>query len=929
MLLDAGLNQRLYTVYDEDADGRRVRNDAETLAARDKQEAVAVRFSAWVWEEPARAARLAERYNELFRSVVVPAHDGSHLSLPGLADTFTPHPHQRDAVARILTDGRALLAHAVGAGKTATMIMSTMELRRLGLAAKPAVVVPNHMLEQFSREWLQLYPTARLLIADRDRLSRERRKEFVARCATGDWDGVVFTHAGFARIPLGPDLYKRYLEENLERCRAALAESRAGKGLSVKRLERRLAQREERLRELLAAETKDDGVSWVETGIDRVTIDEAHCFKNRQVDSAIDGIATPGSRRAQDLDAKLWALRRIHGPRVVTFATATPVANSIAELWTMQSYLQPDVLAEADLSAFDSWAATFARTVTALELAPDGGSYRMKTRFARFQNVPELITLYRQVADVRTAEDLALPVPALGGGRPETVVVPPSVALRAYVADLASRAEQVRSRSVLPDEDNMLKITGDGRRAALDLRLVGERPDPTGGKLAAAADRIADIHRSTTGLRFVDECGQPHPRPGALQLVFCDVSTPSGRAWNAYDELRGLLVARGMPAEAVRFVHEAATDEGKARLFAACRDGRVAVLVGSTDKMGVGTNVQTRAVALHHLDCPWRPADIEQREGRIIRQGNQNAEVSILRYATEASFDIYMWQTVERKAAFINQVATGRSVEREVDDIGDQALSFAEIKALATGNPLILEKAGLDAEVARLSRLHRSHQDDQHRLRRALSSAETRAARLGRRIAELEAAITQRTDTRGERFEMTLEGSGHRSRSDAGQHLLQVLASRLASPGGSGAIGIGRLGGFDVVVGLDREAGELVVSLDGLDDPVAIPADELLRTDPLGLLRRLEYRIQAVDTSLAGAIDEHRSASREAERARDRLGASFPYDDALKAARRRQHEVNEQLLQGAGEVNAEQTLPDRMISRMAGVTPSPAGPVRR
>jgi len=496
-LVDASLNQRLHTVTDETAEGRRVRNDAETLAARDKQEALDVRFGAWVWEDPARAERLAARYNELFASVVVPAHDGSHLSLPGLAANFAPHDHQRDAVARILAEGRALLAHAVGAGKTATMVMAAMEMRRLGLAAKPAVVVPNHMLEQFSREWLQLYPTAKVLIADRERLSRQRRKEFVARCATGDWDGVVFTQSGFGRLPLGGDLLAAYLGEELDRSRRALGESRSGKRLSVKRLERRIAQLEETHRRLLAAETKDDGIRFEEAGVDYLLVDEAHHFKNRRVDSAIDGVGTQGSRRAQDLDAKLWALRRAHGPRVVTFATATPVANSIAELWTMQSFLQPDVLAGVELGPFDAWAANFARTVTALELAPDGASYRMKTRFARFQNVPELVTLYRQVADVRSAEDLALPVPALAGGGPETVVVPPSEVLVGFVADLAERAEQVRKRAVLATEDNMLKITGDGRRAALDLRLVGEDPDPTGGKLAVAAERIAGIHRAS------------------------------------------------------------------------------------------------------------------------------------------------------------------------------------------------------------------------------------------------------------------------------------------------------------------------------------------------------------------------------------------------------------------------------------------------
>ncbi|MGH9164548.1 MAG: hypothetical protein ACRDZW_03405, partial [Acidimicrobiales bacterium] len=368
---------------------------------------------------------------------------------------------------------------------------------------------------------------------------------------------------------------------------------------------------------------------------------------------------------------------------------------------------------------------------------------------------------------------------------------------------MASRAEQVRSRAVMPEDDNMLKITGDGRRAALDLRLVGEAPDPEGGKLAAAADRIAAIHTASAGRRFVDDAGHAHPRAGALQLVFCDASTPSGKRWNVYDALRALLVARGVPVESVRFVHEAPTDEAKARLFAACRDGRVTVLFGYTDKMGVGTNVQSRAVALHHLDCPWRPADIEQREGRIIRQGNQNAEVSILRYATEASFDIYMWQTVERKAAFIAQVASGRGVDRDVEDIGDQALSFAEVKALATGNPLILEKAAVDAEVAKLGRLRRSHQDDQHRLRRALGAAEARAARLGHRITDLEAVIARRRDTRGEHFEMTVERVCYRSRADAGHALQRVVSGLVSRREGTSESAVGRLGGFEVGLVLD------------------------------------------------------------------------------------------------------------------------------
>ncbi|MGI8808932.1 MAG: DEAD/DEAH box helicase family protein, partial [Acidimicrobiales bacterium] len=921
-LLDASLNQRLHTVTDPTDDGRRVRNDAETLAARDKQDALGARFSSWVWEEPQRASRLAERYNELFNSVVIPAHDGSHLSLPGLAESFRPHPHQRDAVARILTDGRALLAHAVGAGKTATMVMAAMELRRLGLAAKPAVVVPNHMLDQFSREWLQLYPTAKVLIADRDRLSKERRKEFVARCATGDWDAVIFTQAGFGRLPLGRDLLAGYLGEELARSREALSESQSGKSLSVKRLERRIAQLEETYQRLMAAENKDDGVHWTETGVDYIFCDEGHLYKNRRVDSAIEGMANPGSQRAQDLDAKLWALRRANGPRVVTFATATPVANSIAELWTMQSYLQPDVLAEVDLAPFDSWAATFGRTVTALELAPDGGSYRMKTRFARFQNIPELLTLYRQVADVRTAEDLNLPVPVLSGGGPETVIVPASPTLREYVSELAARAERVRSRSVAPDEDNMLKITGDGRRAALDLRLVGEQPDPDGGKLTAAADRITAIFRSSAGYHYLDEAGEPHARPGGVQLVFCDASTPSGKGWNAYAELRALLTERGVPPESVRFIHEAGTDEAKAKLFAACRDGRVAVLVGSTDKMGIGTNVQARAVALHHLDCPWRPADIEQRDGRIVRQGNQNAEVSILRYATEGSFDIYMWQTVERKAAFINQVATGRAVDRDVDDIGDQALSYAEVKALATGNPLILEKASVDAEVAKLGRLRRSHLDDQHRLRRALDTAESRAGSADGRIRRLEKAIGIRTDTRGDRFTMTVGGVPHRKRAEAGEHLHRLVAGLAGpSPVRPNEGPVGELAGLEVHAGLDSRFAEFSLTVPAVDIDIRCPTDEWRGVDPISLVHRLERRIQHLDATLTEARTDHVSATQEAEKARVRIGAPFAHENDLHRLQRRQKEINEVLVPAPKvapiEPVAEATEARRMADRLA------------
>lgn len=934
-LLDASLNQRLHTVYDTLDDGkRRVRNDAETLAARDKQEALGQRFSAWVWEDPARARRLAGVYNELFRSVVLPRHDGSHLSLPGLAATFTPRPHQRDAVARILTDGRALLAHAVGAGKTATMVIAAMELRRLGSAAKPAVAVPNHMLEQFSREWLQLYPTARILIADAGQLDKARRKEFVARCAMGDWDGIVFTHSGFERIPLGRDLQAEYLAGELEEARRALAVAKQGdKGLSVKRLEALVAQREETYKKLLDAQSKDDGVRFEETGIDHVFVDEAHLFKNRRIDTAIDGVAAKGSKRAQDLDAKLWALRRMHGPRTVTFATATPVANSMAELWVMQSYLQPDVLAEAQVRKFDAWAANFGRTHTALELAPDGASYRMKTRFARFQNIPELLGLYHRVADVHSAEDLALPTPKVTGGKPETVTVPAGDTLRRYVAELAERAEEIQTRAVKPEDDNMLKVVGDGRRAALDLRLVDEDPGPDGGKITAAARRIAGIYQANRHATYHDSHGRPSPRPGALQLVFCDVSTPAAEDWNAYDELRGHLARRDVPAEQVRYMQHAKTDQAKAELFAAARDGQVAVLIGSTDTMGVGTNVQARAIALHHLDAPWRPADIEQRDGRILRQGNQNPSVEIIRYVTEGSFDTYMWQTLERKAAFISQISSGDLGQREIDDIGEQVLSFAEVKALATGDPRIMEKAGIDADVARLTRLERSHHDDQQRLRSLHNNARERADAAAVRADRLAGVAERSTDTSGDRFTMTIDGQRHTKRADAGKHLRDLLATWLAAtppdtthehPQVASLAGLNIDGRTTTII-----EDEIRVLVPDAEIELHFVAHEWHTLDPTALVQRLERRTQRLPETVQNLRNQARTAKDEASRAQALLGKPWEHAEQLSHLRRRQQELDDELTETDAPTSPPETNLSDDVARLRQRLDQPPTPSRK
>jgi len=712
-LVQAVLEQRGIQVHDTvtDAGGshRSVLNVDATMAAQEKAAELAERFADWAWEDPVRAAELARTYNDRFNSLVLRSYDGAQLSLPGLTLTFRPRAHQVAAVARMIHEPAVLLAHEVGAGKTAEMIMGVTELRRLGLIRKPAVVVPNHMLEQFAREWLQLYPQAKVMTAGQEDLQRDRRREFVARCATGSWDGIVMSRSAFERIPLSADEEREYMDREVAQMRRWIDSAKGGDRSTVKKLEKALLRAEERLKAKLDS-AKDPGITFEATGIDYLCVDEAHGYKNLRTPSNISDAAIDGSMRASDLDMKIDYLRRRNGRRVVTFATATPIANSVTEAYVMQRYLRPDLLQDAGIEVFDTWAATFGQVVSQVELAPEGGSsFRMKSRFARFANVPEMLRMFHVAADVKTAADLALPVPDLarradGQRVPETVTVEPSGELVDYVRDLGERAARVRNRAVGPDEDNMLKISGDGRRAALDLRLAG-LPQATPGKITASADRITAISKAHQNDDYLDPVGIPYPVRGSLQLVFCDLGTPRP-GWNAYDELRDELVARGLPPEMIRFIHEAKTDRDKAQLFAACRAGRVAVLVGSTEKMGVGTNVQDRAIALHHLDAPWRPADVAQREGRILRQGNLNRdlgrEVEIIRYVTERSFDGYMWQTLERKARFIGQVMHGRLDTREISDIGDTALSFSEVKAIAAGNPLLMDKAEADTALARL-----------------------------------------------------------------------------------------------------------------------------------------------------------------------------------------------------------------------------------
>ena len=914
-LAAALLEQRQIRVTDETPDGRRIPNLTETIAAQEKGREIAERFSEWIWEDPDRTTALARRYNDMFNSIALRSYDGAQMQLPGLAVTFTPRDHQTAAVARIVSEPSVLLAHEVGAGKTAEMVIGAMELRRLGMAAKPAVVVPNHMLEQFSREWMQLYPQARILAASVDDLSRDKRRLMVARIATGDWDAVILSRSAFERVPLSIRAQERYLDAQLDDMRHQLENAKGGGGLTVKRLQGSLARAEERLKQLTDG-AKDPGITFEETGIDYLMVDEAHGYKNLRTVSNIPGVAIEGSQRASDLDMKMAYLRDRHGGRVATFATATPIANSVSEAYTMQRFLRPDLLQTAGLTDFDTWAATFGEVTTDLELAPDGTRFRMQARFAKFRNVPELLRMWHVSADIKTAEDLQLPTPDLRNGRAETVVVPATPELSDFMRELSARADAVQARRVDPDVDNMLRVATHGRMAALDLRLLGRSPGPD-AKLASAADRIAAIHHSSADRSYPNS-----PTPGALQIVFCDLGTPQQRGrgggtlangWNAYDELKARLIERGVPADKIRFVHEARNDKEKGELFAAARNGRVSVLVGSTEKMGVGTNVQARAIALHHLDCPWRPADIAQREGRILRQGNLNPEVEIVRYVSEGSFDAYLWQTVERKAKFIGQVMRGRLDVREIEDIGDTALSYSEVKALATGDPRILEKARADADMTKLERLERAHGRNQRALSATIDRAEEQLPKLHADRQLVESALQRRTDTSGDHFAMTVGGVAWATRADAAAALRHALTTLLptSDAGYDRPTTVASIAGHEVIATARRYL-EPHISLELAGVPrshVRVEPDELRTDRPLGIVIKLENRAADLERTLSRLIHEADALAREGDRARNDYGQPFAHREALADARIRSTALAAELAEQSQTQNAEDAQP--------------------
>jgi N12 class adenine-specific DNA methylase len=798
-VLEAALNQQKPTVYVTDEHGDRVKAPERTAAVAEKVDLMRAEFERWWMADETRKATLTRFYNDEFNTLRLRQYDGAHLSLPGSSPLVKLRQNVKDGAWRIVSGGNTLLAHAVGAGKTFTAIAGSMELKRLGLRQKPMHVVPNHMLEQYSREWLQLYPNANLLLARKEDLATaDGRKLLTAKIATGNWDGIVITHSSFERVGMSEQYVRDYIQDRIRAIEEAILEEKAGDAKGdprlLKRLEKRKKDMQARLTKMVAMAKKDGVMQFEELGVDQLFVDEAHYFKNLGFDSKMDriaGISDSDSQRATDMFLKTQYVTQLNNQKGgVVFMTGTPISNSVTEMFTMQRYLGMRSLRESHLDQFDAWAAQYGEAVTTYEMRADGGGYAPKTRFAKFVNMGELAQAFGAFADVKTAEMLKLPVPALRTGKPIPVTSPMTDTMKSFVADLVARADRIRMGAVDPSVDNMLKITSDGRKAALDMRLVDPAaPDLPDSKVNKAVGTLYDVWKQSTPTR-------------AAQLVFLDMSTPkAGGKFSVYTDIKKKLVARGVPASEIAFIQDANTDAKKDALFQGVKEGRVRVLLGSTDKMGAGTNVQKNLIALHHLDVPWRPSDIEQRNGRIIRQGNQNAEVGVFHYITEGSFDTFMWQTVERKAGFIAQAMNADPTVREIEEVGQHVLTYAELKAYASGNPLVLEKANVDGELARLSSSMARHQQQQSDLRRQAVQLDQQAGAIERYAADADKDQAQLKDTSGKAFNIVLADQPYNDRVEAANALAGAISrAPKGEPGSSITTPIGTFAGFDIAV---------------------------------------------------------------------------------------------------------------------------------
>ena len=884
-ILEETLNLKDVRIYDtiEDADGKpkRVLNKRETMLAQQKQQVIKDAFANWIWQDPQRRIALVKQYNELFNSTRPREYDGSHIHFVGMNPEITLREHQRNAIAHVLYGGNTLLAHEVGAGKTYEMAASAMEAKRLGLCQKSLFVVPNHLTEQWASEFLNLYPNAKLLVARRKDFETANRKKFCARIATGDYDAVIIGHSQFERIPLSFERQERIIQEQIYETLAAINELKvhAGENFSIKQMEKTRKTLEIKLEKLRADSRKDDVITFEQLGVDRLFVDESHFYKNLFLTTKmrnIAGLSTNEAQKSSDMFGKCRYLDEITGGRGVVFATGTPVSNSMTELYTVMRYLQYSTLQQKKLTHFDCWASTFGETTTAIELAPEGTGYRARTRFAKFFNLPELMSMFKEVADIKTSDQLHLPVP---DAKFETVVAKPSDLQKEMVQELSKRAAEIHSGAVDASVDNMLCVTNDGRKIGLDVRLMNPMlPDDPNSKLNVCVQNVLKIWEDGKDQKLT-------------QLLFCDLSTPKNDGnFNVYDDIRKKLIAAGVPGSEIEFIHNADTEAKKAALFSKVRSGDVRVLLGSTAKMGAGTNVQQRLVAVHHLDVGWKPSDMTQRNGRIIRQGNMNKEVKVFNYVTEGTFDSYLFQTLENKQRFISQIMTSKSPVRSCDDVDEQALSYAEIKALCAGNPLIKEKMDLDVQVAKLKVLKADHQSQKFRLQDKLLTKfpadiqETNAHIAGLKAdAQLAAAHPQGKE---EFCGMVIKGVAYDEKKTAGERLV-LACSEL--PNAEEKV-IGSYRGFELSLRFDAFRTEYQALLKG-QRKYTVP----LGTDPLGNIIRLDNSLNNFPERITAAENELTTLHQQQAAAQIEVEKPFPQEEELAEKSARLAELNAQL----------------------------------
>jgi N12 class adenine-specific DNA methylase len=932
-ILEDSLNLRDVRIYDTitDADGKekRVLNKDATTLAQQKQQTIKEEFKDWIWKDADRRQTLVKRYNEKFNSVRPREYDGQHINFVGINPEISLRPHQVNAIAHILYGDNVLLAHEVGAGKTFEMVAAAMESKRLGLCQKPLFAVPNHLTEQWASEFLRLYPAANILVATKKDFETKNRKKFCARIATGDYDAVIIGHSQFERIPMSLERQERLLREQIDEIIEGIEEVKAsgGERFTVKQLERTKKGLDQRLEKLQSQERKDDVVTFEQLGVDRLYVDEAHNYKNLFLYTKmrnVAGLSTTDAQKSSDMFMKCRYMDELTGGKGIVFATGTPVSNSMTELYTMMRYLQYNTLQRNGLAHFDCWASTFGETVTAIELAPEGTGYRARTRFSKFFNLPELMAMFKEVADIKTADQLDLPTPKTNY---HTIAVKPTEIQKEMVKDLSDRAADVHANKVDPSVDNMLKITSDGRKLGLDQRIVNPLlPDDESSKVNACVNNIYNIWDKGSAEKLT-------------QLIFCDISTPKGRtaseqkvaeagnksingtelyaledtlaqeeapyttAFNVYDDIRDKLIKKGVPNNEVAFIHEANTEVRKKELFAKVRSGDVRVLLGSTAKCGAGTNIQDRLVALHDLDCPWRPGDLTQRAGRIERQGNMNDEVDIFRYVTEATFDAYLWQTVENKQKFISQIMTSKSPVRSCEDVDEAALSYAEIKALCAGNPKIKEKMDLDIDVAKLKLLKANHQSNQYRLEDNLlkyfpENIEKNKSFIKGFEQDLK-TLSENTPTEGEFLPMIIKEDTLIDKDKAGTILLETCKEVK----GKDSIKIGSYRGFAMHLSYDSFYNEFQLTLKGAMSHIA-----KLGMDARGNLTRIDNTLSNMPNRLKVVTEQLDNFYKQQEAAKAEIGKPFPQELELKDKLSRLTVLDAELNMGVGvSVPQEQT----------------------